>query len=131
MSEQQQPETERQKLWREFRETAWDLTRDVASLTVRVPRQYYDHVRQGFGGSEPPISPLRAALEVAKIELAKSAGGTVAFAISPLAGVAGMLAANVVTNIAAAKIFWLNKHEPILPNHDARQRARAAEYGQN
>lgn len=130
MSEQPSVETERQKLWREFRETAWDLTRDIASLTVRVPRQYYVHVRQGFGGSEPPISPLRAALEMTKIELAKGAGGAVGFAVSPLAGVAGMLVSNIAMNTVAAKIFWLNKAEPLLPHHGARQRARAAEYGQ-
>lgn len=128
MSEQQPAETEKQKLWREFRETAWDLTRDVASLTVRVPKQYYDHVRQGFGGSEPPISPLRAALEVTKIELAKSAGGVMGFTVSPLAGLAGMVAANVAMNTVAGRLFWLNKHEPMLPHHAARQQARAAEY---
>lgn len=130
MSEELQAETERQKVWREFRETAWDLTRDVASLTVRVPKQYYEHVRQGFGGSEPAISPLRAALEVAKIELAKSAGGMVAFTHSPSAGLLGMAASNVAMNTVASRIFWLNKHEPMLPRHAERQQARADEYNQ-
>lgn len=131
MSEQRQTETERQKLWREFRETAWDLTRDVASLTVRVPKQYYEHVRQGFAGSEPPISPLRAALEVAKIELAKGAGGAVGFTVSPLAGLVGMVVSNIAMNTVAGRLFWLHKHEPMLPHHAARQQARAAEYGQD
>lgn len=127
------PETEGQALRREFRETAWDLTRDVVSLPKRIITQHYDYLRKGCDGLEPPAGRLRAALLVARDEVAKSAGGFVGFATIPMVGtvpgialgVAGAVVSNLVVNTALARYFWSEKGKPIFPRHAARLQQRA------
>ncbi len=120
------PETEGQALRREFRETAWDLTRDIVSLPKRVIVQHYDYLRNGCDGLEPPASRLRAALLVARDELAKASGGAVGLTHSPLAALAGAVVSNIVINTVLAKDFWREKGKPVLPHHTARQLVRTA-----
>jgi hypothetical protein len=124
MSTDQKP-SEAKAVWREFKETAWDLTRDLTSLTWRTPAQYYSHLRT-FGVEGKPASPLAAAIEVTRVELTKCAGGAPGIFSTPTAFVTGLIASNVMMNTALAKTFWLDKDIPILPNHSARLKARAA-----
>ena len=120
------PETEARAVVREFRETAWDLTRDVASLTWRVPLEHYKARRRGMAG-DPPDGPLTAAAKVAFHEALKTAGGMPCYAVPHWwAMPVGLALSNVVLNTALAKNFWLDNTQPILPRHEARQRARAA-----
>lgn len=127
------PETEGQALRREFRETAWDLTRDIVSLPKRIIAQHYDYVRNGCDGLEPPAGRLRAAMLVARDEVAKAAGGMVGFATIPmvgtipgiLLGTAGLVVSNLAVNTALARYFWSEKGKPIFPHHAARLRQRA------
>ncbi|MBP7252929.1 MAG: hypothetical protein KBA75_05530 [Alphaproteobacteria bacterium] len=119
------PETEGQALRREFRETAWDLTRDVVSLPKRVIVQHYDYLRNGCDGLEPPASRLRAALLVGRDELAKASGGAVGLTHSPLAALAGAVVSNLVINTVLAKDFWREKGKPIFPRHAERLQQRA------
>lgn len=128
------PETEGQALRREFRETAWDLTRDIVSLPKRIVVQHYDYLRNGCDGLEPPASRLTAALLVARDEMAKASGGTVGFATIPTVGtttgialgIAGAVASNLVINTVLAKNFWREKGKPIFPHHAARLQQRTA-----
>lgn len=127
------PETEGQALRREFRETAWDLTRDVVSLPKRIVAQHYDYLRNGCDGLEPPASRLWAALLVARDEVSKASGGIVGFATIPMVGakagialgVAGAVVSNFVINTVLAKSFWREKGKPIFPRHAARLQQRA------
>lgn len=123
MNNDQKP-NEAKAVWREFKETAWDLTRDVMSLTWRTPAQYYNHLRT-YGVEDKPAGPLAAAIEVTRVELTKCAGGTPSLFISPTALVVGMVASNIAMNTMLAKTFWLDKDTPILPHHSARLKARA------
>lgn len=123
-----QPETELRAVWREFKETARDLTHDVGTLPLRVMAQHYRHRREGMAGDQP-VGPLKAALHVVGTELMKTAGGWPAAAAGPLSFVAGSIASNLVLNTFFARNFWLDQNRPILPRHAARRVARQAQLG--